>query len=222
MKLLSISNAKAIWLFSTLDMNPRGHSIEGLLEAIQERYKFKIMPTLAQLHEFNTKKQAIPFSMGEFEWSGGVASMAITYYADGLMVETRARTAAADECLSDLLEWLESDHSMNGVKSLSIRKIYSSEVYVTMAKNLTTINPKLERLVKLFAEKSQWPGSATPFQLTGITIGADPSYKGQHPVFKLERDIQAPFDESRYYSTAPLSTEEHLEFLEEMERILKG
>lgn len=221
MKLLSIANAKSIWLFPTSDLNPRGSSNEELLKAVQDRYKFKVMPTLAQLQEFNTKKQAIPFSMGEFEWSGGVASMAATYYADGLMVETRAGTAAADECLSDLLGWLETHHSMTSIKSLSIRKIYSSEVYVKLAKNLTTINPKLQRVVKLFAEKSRSVGS-TPFELTGITIGADPSFKSQHPSFKLERDVQVPFDDSRYFSFAPLSTDQHLTFLEEIEGILKG
>ena len=221
MKLLSISNAKSIWLFSTNDLNPRGMRIDGLLDGLRERYKFQIMPTPVQLHEFVTKREAVQLSMGAFDWSGGAAAIALTYYSDGLMVETRAGTQAGDEYLSDLLGWLKATYGMTDASLLPIRKIYASEMYVSMAKNLTMIHPKLKGFAENFGSKVFWPNPSLAFDVTGISFGADPISKAQHPPFKLERDIQAPFEHNRYFSSAPLPTDEHLTLLEQLESLLK-
>ena len=90
-----------------------------------------------------------------------------------------------------------------------------------MAKNLTMIHPKLKGFAENFGSKVFWPNPSLAFDVTGISFGADPISKAQHPPFKLERDIQAPFEHNRYFSSAPLPTDEHLTLLEQLESLLK-
>lgn len=48
----------------------------------------------------------------------------------------------------------------------------------------------------------------------------DPVSASTQSHFQLERTIGVPFSEQRYYSRAPLQTEDHLALLEEFEEIL--
>jgi hypothetical protein len=220
MKLLSIANSKAIWLFSTLDLNPKGASMEGLMAAVQERYQFKVIPTIAQLVEFATNKTALRFAMGDFQLGDEKFGIALTYYADGLMVETRAGTTIADDCLADLLQWATNTYSTTDYKALKIRKIYASEVHVSFDQSLGMINPKLANFGAAMARKARWPQPTPHFEITSVAFGGDPGSKSQHPPFRIERDASAAFEDQRYYSAAPLQTSDHLEMLKQFEDAL--
>jgi hypothetical protein len=59
------------------------------------------------------------------------------------------------------------------------------------------------------------------FQVVGLGLGADPQLGLSKPAdFRFERELGKPFDQNRYYSLAPMQTQEHEEFLLEFETIL--
>ena len=222
MRLMSILNTKAIWLFKTNDLNPRGAPNIKLVADLHARYQFQTMPTPAQIAEFLTKKTGVLFGLGTFAAKGGPASVSVTYYADGLMVETQSGTEVGDEFLADFLEWLRTTHATTDIATLTVRKIYSTELYFTMERNLTLANPKLQAFAEKFGRGAQWPDMELQFGVTGITFGPDPISKGQHPPFRLERDTTTPFSENRYFSAAPLQTEDHLAMIREFEDALSA
>ena len=45
MKLLSVKQARSIWLVNIVDLNPRGLNLFGLITPIVKKYKFQIYPT---------------------------------------------------------------------------------------------------------------------------------------------------------------------------------
>jgi hypothetical protein len=220
MKLLSISNAKAIWLFPTVDLNPLGRHRAGLLEAVRDRYEFQQVPNADQLLLFATKKQALTFSLGHFNSAQGPVEVALSYYADGLIAETRAGSEVSEEFLADLLTWAHDSYGTTDFTTLKITKVFSSELYVSFENNLNSLNERLPQIAVAYGSKAQWPGESRRFQVTGLTFGVDPASKSQVPPLRIERDINAPFDNSRYYTVAPVPTPDHLALLRQFEDVL--
>jgi hypothetical protein len=57
----------------------------------------------------------------------------------------------------------------------------------------------------------------------GIAFGVDPmTIKTPPASFRVERLTESPFSEMKYYCQAPLTTAEHINFLEEFEAALKS
>ena len=220
MKLLSIARSKAIWLFPTNDLNPKGAFNGDLLDSLRSRYNFQVVPTPAQLFEFDTKKQAVQLAMGSFKSTDGEVGVSLTYYTDGLIAETRGTTARADEFLADVLAWVHDEYGYAEPSSLKMRKVYSSELHVSLQDTLSLINPALDNIAGAYGTRAKWSGQSNRFEVTGISFGSDPASKAQVPPFRLERDINAPFDEQRYYSVAPLQTADHLQILGQVESLL--
>lgn len=92
-----------------------------------------------------------------------------------------------------------------------------SEVNVSSLVNLVTINPKLsefsERFSRLvnhqfeFAGISFWPRRSIPPAIISA--------------FSLERKVNTDRDEHKYFSRAPLHTDDHLKLLNEIEQTFK-
>jgi len=89
-----------------------------------------------------------------------------------------------------------------------------------MDRSLNFINPRLKDFGALFGSRVNWPTPISSVDVIGITFGADPSSKAQLPPFRLERDAQAAFDDARYFSAAPLTTEDHWKLLLQLEGAL--
>lgn len=220
MKVLQVSNTKSIWLFSTNDLNPSGIAHDGLLEAVRDRYQFQVVPTNAQVLDAVNKKQPVQLGAGTFKSSHGLVGVSLTYFADGLMAETRNSTGVGDELLTDLLDWLNSTYQMTNHREMKVRRIYSNELYLTFDNNLSFVNPKLRGIAAKYGAKAEWPNSTNRLEVIGISFGADPSSKSQLPPFRIERDSNAAFEDARYFSIAPLQTEDHMELLRHMEDVL--
>ena len=60
------------------------------------------------------------------------------------------------------------------------------------------------------------------FDFAAISSAIDPTkYPGGKPIaFTLAKRVNVPFEANIYYSTAPLTTEHHLQMLERLERVL--
>ena len=89
--------------------------------------------------------------------------------------------------------------------------------YVSNNKFLEILNPKLKQISKYL---NQNIGKDKGYQVGGLSFWPDQKNKKPSMPFTIERAIEVPFSENRYYSTSSLQTDQHLELLDKLEKIL--
>ena len=219
MKLLSVHLARSIWVFVLNDLNPRGQSISDLASEIASRYNFSTYPTKAP-EDYDLQKGVV-FQLGTFQNRRKQSvNVHLTAYNDGFVADTRSSTDDSDEFLKDIFDWLSKEYGFTPIQDIIRSKVYVSEVYVRIDSPLNILNPKLEEFSKLLSSRVEGYGENVTLETTGILFMRDPGKIGRPGPFKLERQEGIPFEENRYYSLAPLKTEDHLELLKEFEKIL--
>jgi len=140
-------------------------------------------------------------------------------FTDGLLVETRSSTHDCELLLKDILEWAPGALKLPRVKVPVKKKLFVSEVYVSSAKELTAINPKLTKFAKTLAGAMQ-DDAPKSYQLVGMMLATDPKDGTQLANFRFERQINTNFSEHRYFSAAPTHTDVHLDLIEQFEKLL--
>jgi len=224
MKLLSVKQARAIWLIQLVDLNPRGLNLVALIPPITKKYKFQQFPIQPEELGFGKEIKEIKFSGGSFQKDAQHdISIDLTLYNDGLVVDTRSSTEDSDSFLNEFLNWISIEFNLVPYQEVLRSKLYLSELFVKTDKSLNSLNQKLEnfakRLNSLIVGHGHHP---IAFEVSGITLWTDPSVISPPGPFRFERTIDIPFSENRYYSAAPLQTDVHLEMLEELEDILSS
>ncbi|MFZ5448524.1 MAG: hypothetical protein ACOZFS_07820 [Thermodesulfobacteriota bacterium] len=220
MKLLSVLRARSIWMIYLSELNPRGLYDYSVVRPMIEKYKFLKVPT--KIEEFDLSR-GCEFKNGSFQKNPQLEiGVDITLYNDGLVVDTRSSTADSDGFLEEFLSWLSTDFGVVPYQNVLRRKFYLSELSVQTDKPLNALNPKLqgfaERINSLISGFSDRP---IAFETSGVRFWTDPTVMTNPPGhFLFERLEKVPFNENRYYSAAPLQTEDHLKMLEELEQIL--
>lgn len=224
MKLLSIQNARALWFLHLNDLNPRGRSVErNVFSEIAKRYSFTKVPSLVEIVEARQKNQPIQMLYGVFRApSGEDVSISLQMYRDALFADTQSTTSDSEAFLNDMLGWLASELGLVDYKTIAIRKLYVSEMIVSLEKSLNMVNPKFSQFAKYLQEKTNTPFKNIGFELGSIGFWIDPAVKHHHVPFRLERQAEIDFSEDRYYSIAPLDTEEHLKALNSLEKLMIG
>lgn len=220
MKLLSIRTGRSIWLFKTQELNPRGALKLGALDALRARYGFQGLPTPDQFLAFANKSESISYSAGSFDWSDGTCTVSLHIHQDGLVVDTRAGTEAADEFLADLLSWAHTEFKTVAAKALPIKRIYLSELSISMPSTLSFVHPKLLKFSKNLSAAMDVMGGEAAFDMTKFAFASDPLSNLKQAAFRIEREDGAPFNEGRFYSMAPLQSAVHIKMLEQLEKAL--
>lgn len=221
MRLLSISVARSIWFFHLGDLNPRGKAVDkNLLLEIGKKYSFAIVPDVKQIVEARQKNTPLDFTNGVFKSpTGEVIDIKLSLYRDALFADTRSSTTDSDAFLTDMLETLASEFGLVDYKTLPIRKLYVSELFVALDKPLNLVNPKFSQFAASLQKKIKTPFKNISFELGSIGFWIDPDVKHHHVQFRLERQAEVGFAEGRFYAMAPLETEEHLKALTELESL---
>ncbi len=221
MKLLSVKQARSIWLVHLIDINPRGRSLLPLISSINAKYKFLQFPTKAE--ELDLGK-GIKFVSGSFQKdSQSDIIIDLTIFNGGLVADSRSSTEDSDAFLDEFLTWIAADFGFVSYQEVLRSKVYLSELWVQTDKSLNALNPKLEnfseKLTSLIVGHSHHP---IAFEASCIYFWTDPTVVDPPGPFRFERANDAPFYQNRYYSAAPLQTDVHLEMLIELESILGG
>lgn len=222
MKLLSVSVARAMWFMHLSDLNPRGRSIAGdVIAEITTRYMFPKAPTPIEIVEARKKNEPLVISGGRYKTEANeVVEVSLSMYRDALFADTQSSTNDSESFLIDLVEWITQKFGLVDYKTVAIRKLYVSEMYVSLDRKLNSINPKLADFVRELGGNIKSPVKNIEFELGAISFWIDPEIKHHHVPFRLERQVDAAFSENRYYSIAPLETEAHWAALGKLERLL--
>lgn len=216
MKLLHVKTARSIWLVDSNDINPRGIDISFPLSAIAKRYGFQKYPkTLAEADE--NSASGIVYEQGHFETEAGRYEIdKVSMHNDGLVVNNRQSTDLGELFLEDALSFLAGEFGLTYQHGMVHKKIYTSELIVKTEKDLGTLfsplDPIQKRVGDLIGHKMG------PF---GFKLNIDVTTTSDRPaMFIFEREVNKPIGQQRYYSSAPLKTDQHLGILQELEALL--
>jgi hypothetical protein len=216
MKLLNTNVSRSLWYFATEDLNPKGLDLIPVLAAVQARYRFRVYPTKPE--DIHPAPNGIQYGKGAFRLDDReqIEIVRFTIYKDGVVADTRYSTEVTDQFLSDVLGYVSS-HGLTYESSMITKKAYVSELVVSSDLNIDLISPAFPQIASLVAQEN---GEGRNFFATSIQFGTDP-HEGSPLRFSFERRADSGFKENRYFSTAPLTTNKHLEVLRALEILLK-
>ena len=223
MELLHINTARVIWAMHISDLNPRGRNLDSLLKWLVSRYKFEKYPASSHLEDQSTGYVFATGSFSRGQPEDDNVYVDLTIFNDGVVANTRSSTKDTEAFLFEAITLAAAEVHLVFRPEMIWKKLYLSEIDVRMDKPLTLLNPRL----KAFAERiSVLQGNVPPitYDLTSIVIPPDPSLQQWRPSqFQLERRLNLPASQNRYYSAAPVQTDDHLELLKLFEdNILVG
>jgi hypothetical protein len=220
MELLNISMARAVWLIDIAELNPRGKSImPELLEWLKEEYHFEKAPSAVT--DLDEKTKALSFERGQFQVREEIfVDIALKIFSDGFVAETYSSTQDSEAYLRDVMESAAREFSLAYKPEMVRAKLCTSEVYVRSTKNLAGFNPKLSDFAaKISALLPTKP--RVEYEVASVAF-----WPVVHPLpntslaqFRFERKIGSLPSEKKYYSTAPIHTEDHLTLLNEFEDV---
>lgn len=220
MDIINVVTARSVWLFDLAEMNPQGKKLRpGLLTWLQNKYGFERIPS-STIDVDETK--ALVFSRGVFKNKEVVEiQIELKAYEDGLIANSISSTRDTDAFLEDVLQSSSKDYELIYRPEMIRRKLYISEVNFRSDKYLSNLNRKLSE----FAAKisALIPGDPKPpFELGGLHFWPSqtvPDYKILR--FIIERKLNTLPSENKYFSSAPLPTDDHINMLNEFEEILR-
>jgi hypothetical protein len=216
MQLLNVNRAQAVWLFDVNDLNPRGKFfLPELLEWLKETYNFQQSPK--SVNDLDETK-GLTFKQGAFHMGDDLLTVEVAIYNDGLIANTYSSTHATDVFLQNLLYRASSEFELNYNETIIRSKTHLSELTVQREEPLAKLNPNLAKFADLISQAHGYK-----FEVGGISFWPDVSGSALKPApFQIERRLNAPFSENRFYTKAPLHTDKHLELLEVFDQLLKS
>jgi hypothetical protein len=219
MQLLGILLARVTAISHLYEWDPHGRVyVPDFIKAIVERYGFRKFPKT--LEEYNLQTGAI-FAVGKI---GDIVIDAYTIFQGGLVVDTRSSTENSEKVLADITDWFCEFAGTKRMPDRISRRFYLSQLSFRSDAKLEALNPRLRDLASSLDEVvSRYAKRKLEFETTGISFQFDLD-KGPapSPPLRIERLENSPFEENKYFSAAPLPTDEHISFLTEFESILKS
>lgn len=189
-----------------------------LTEAVKDKYQFKTAPSVEQL----TQNSNGPFSFvyGKFELQGRtiiIDQLLVTYVgilATSVGASTKTNTSDADAFLVDLSGWMQKEYGVD--TETAFPNYYHSIVEVILDHPLGVRFPQLQSLSNVLNTKVAAYGYKSNFEVSGFSMHYDTAINNQPPylsAFSIERRDGSPYSVNKYFSRAPLSTEDHKDVL---------
>lgn len=217
MRVLNVVSASTTWLFDIADLNPKGKSVfPEILEWLKDTYNFKVAPVTEEAID---AKEGLQFKKGIYQAREEVfVDVEMSIFNDGIMAKSSSSTSDTDRFLDNVISSATAEFSLTFDPNMIRRTLYLSELNIKLEQPLPNLNPKLTAIASTLSKSS---GSANPFELGGISFWTDVTHSVyKMPPFTIERRVNAPFNENRFYTKAPLQTEQHVALLKEIESIL--
>jgi len=202
----------------------KGMLPQELVELVRATYGFQSFPQLQP----NTPIQASQdFQMGRFstdEESYVINRLIMTIDGD---IAIATRTEQADLFLDDLMRLLDENLGYR-LRVGAIRKRFVSNLVVEFDHGLENYLVKLSEIIGVINEFR--PAERLPFNIKRLSFGemdifpppADPLVLIEKGDFIIERRTAHPFEENRYFCSAPMTTEDHIRVLERIEAVARG
>jgi hypothetical protein len=203
----------------TFDLNPVGRVFfPDMIPALVKRYSFQKFPK--EYGELDEQK-GVEFLEGKW---GEITVERFIVYQNGILVDTRSSTADSEKILEEALLWSASEFGLAYRPGMIKRKAYvSSLTFYSEIPLLSGLNDALSKLsARIGNATSQVIGHPLSFETVGITMSHEWPQVAGRPIaaFTINRRIETPFSENKYFSEAPLPTDLHITLLQEFENEL--
>lgn len=223
MKLVGTELGRLVLLFSPEEGRPlHGLHPPDVFAAIKERYGFEYSPDLTQPWDV-VQKDGLRFKLCKFPWNDRtIAISELAFYNDGIVVSAFT-TEDADAFCKDLISWAQE---VLGFREFNTppRHLYLSQIAVqfthspnNMLKGFKQFTMKLgEVYEKTYKNKAA-------FEVATLTLGYDKlsAPQGFAPApFTIERRVGKQFTENTFFCEAGLTTTDHVQALEMLEKLL--
>jgi hypothetical protein len=214
MKLLSIHIARAMRLLHYTDLNPKGKAIFPAIHSfLGDWYKL-------QFNE-GEKGKGWLYEKGEFVTEEGTTiSVSLHIASDVIFADTSSSTKDSENFLTDFMTRFSDTFDLPRYEEVVREQAYLSQIYLTPDVSLDVVNPKLKEISDYLS--SEVRGGGFEFKIGSLSFWADQTNKLNPANFTLERALNVPFSENRYFSSAPLETDKHIALIERLEKILKN
>jgi hypothetical protein len=218
MKLSAVTLARVLAFIETFDLGSGGKVFyPDLIAALVERFRFQTFPQKA---EDLDEKKGVKFLEGQ--WNG-VSVPKVEIYWNALILDTQSSTSESERILQEALVWVSEKFKLNYSPTMISRRRYLSNLTFYSDQNVLGSNPAIPKLTSSLHDKlKEITGHDLTYEATRLDLDFC-RHDRQIPVaiFTIQRRIETPFSENKYYSEAPLPTDLHYELLEEFEADLK-
>lgn len=214
MHVINIANSRAIRLLRISEGQDRVFWPD-FTAILQKEFRFVGVPL--SLEDYSNAASGISYRHGKFD---GVVIDTLDVFADGIVVNSKGRGEICDKFIDTLLEIGRKQFSFEYDFAPEPRA-YVSSLEVELSKDLSRVLTKILGLSKVIEDLlTSYNGVAPPaFLASGFSLSADPSL-GPRPAFTFERKADAPLEQNRYTSQAPLVTGDHVKLLDRLGRLL--
>lgn len=198
--------------------NPQGLEnvfVPDLVDGIQRKFKFWEYPK--SMAEF-LQENGASFGNGIVN---GIKIRNLTLFKQGLFVREFMNTKDIDSIIDIIIEFILDNYNISYINTPPVLKAFNSAIVVRMSPDIMNYILKFGKLSEQISKMvSEYGFTSSKFQVSSLSLQPDPSKTVllQPGKFVIERRAGYPFEEGLFYSTAPVSTEQHLNILLELER----
>lgn len=214
MKLSAILLARVLGFIEMNDLNPRGKIyLHEIVPTIVEEFQFQSYPQ--KVEDFDEDK-GVAFLLGK--WAG-INIDKLTIYSNGLMVDTRSSTDDSVRLLEELLIWATEQFGIEYKQGMISKKRYLSQLTFYSNAPLLVSTQATSRLSERVSRSVETIlGEPLPYLPNRLDLHFDQSEKNiAIAPFTIQRRAKAAFSENKYFSEAPMPTNQHWELLQAYE-----
>lgn len=215
MQLLAVALGRFVAFVELIEIDPRGHlHAPDFFAGVAKQFGFQKFPQ--KFEEYDTQK-GIELAHGKWD---KITLDKLMIFGGGLSVDTRYSTEESEKFLHELLKWAASAYDLQYRPEMIKRKGYVSQlVFTTEGPLLNLLGDPVTKLSnRVTASLENAIGERIHYEPTGLWIGFDQLTRKMTPAaFSIQRRTDAPFQENKYFSEAPLPTQTHLKLLQEFE-----
>ena len=216
MNIVAFSSGSFIALFPLEAFTPlSGLNERRTVDAIRERYEFVSSPDMSSSRA-ELEQTGIVFEGGVHETAAGqVAINRLSVHNDGVVVRSN-KTEYAEAFFNDVTSWLTEE---NGCRQVRKKPLYVSEIVVDFEAPVANMINNYNEIVNLLLSHvgTRREVKAAAFSALSFEFVTKDSMAAAK--FLIERRVGTTVDDERYFCSAPLTTEHHLEVLQEIERL---
>jgi len=217
MEITAVMLARVVAFIEVQELNPKGKAYyPDIAAALVKKFNFQVYPTKPE--DFDEAK-GVRFAEGKFT-DGTVDQLQI--YTHGLVLDTRLSTDVSEKLLYDTLAWTKSELGLHFDERMIKRRGYGSQLTFESEMKMSKINRAVGEIADAISSKlSATMGQTVIYEPTGLLFNLDQSVTKLMPgAFSIERRAEIPFSDKKYFSNAPLETQDHIELLKTFEAYL--
>ena len=217
MNIVAFSSGSFIALFSLEAFTPLGGLNERrTVDSIRERYKFVSSPDMSTSRA-GLEQTGIVFEWGVHETAAGQVPISrLSVHNDGVVVRSN-KTEHAETFFNDVTSWLIEEHGCRPV--LKTSPLYVSEMVVDFAAPISEIISNYEEIVDVLVSSMDKSREVKAAAFSALSFEFSTNDSMSTAKFLIERRVGTTVDDERYFCSAPLTTERHLEVLQKIERL---